>query len=64
MTIVASGQMVIDLFLAISGFLMAAITLERFSHRTSVGGKDMGIFIFHRFLRLWPAYMAAILIYW
>lgn len=63
-TIAATAQLAVDMFFYISGFLLASVTLERFSNRYEVKIKDLLIFFVHRLIRLWPVYFIVILFYW
>ncbi|EAS05424.2 acyltransferase family protein (macronuclear) [Tetrahymena thermophila SB210] len=63
-TIAATSQLAVDMFFYISGFLLAAIFLERFANRTELKPTTLLLFIAHRFIRLWPTYFIVLLFYW
>ncbi|KAL4461156.1 hypothetical protein ABPG72_015800 [Tetrahymena utriculariae] len=63
-TIAATSQLAVDMFFYISGFLLAAIFLERFANRTQLKPSTLLLFIAHRIIRLWPTYFIVLLFYW
>jgi peptidoglycan/LPS O-acetylase OafA/YrhL len=62
-TLVPAAYFAVDTFFWIGGFLVTIGMVDQLKKAKSFG-KFYGFCILHRFVRIWPTYMLALLIYW
>ena len=57
--VIEGGLLAVDIFLCLGGFFLAFVML-----RHKITGKVCGLGILHRVLRIWPAYILSMMLYY